>query len=152
MEFPHNIIAAFFSLNVTWFILAFVAIVLDLLTGFVIKGVIPHKVSSSVMREGLVHKAWECAIIICAALVDIAIAAGLGLAIQPLSAATCAFIFLMELASICENALEGNPELASAPLVKYVSQAKDEALSRIDPDATAELNIGKHSGGSHGNA
>lgn len=137
--FPENLIVAFMALNPTWFILAFIAICFDLLTGFIIKGVIPHNVRSSVMREGLVHKSWEVAIIISAALIDIALGAGMGISIQPISGATCAFIFVMESASVCENALEGNPELASAPVIRYVSKAKQEAL---DPDETNEL--GKH--------
>lgn len=124
--FPDNLIFAFMALNPTWFILAFVAICFDLLTGFIIKGVIPHNVRSSVMREGLVHKSWEVAIILSAALIDIALGAGMGVHMQPVSAATCAFIFVMECASVCENALDGNPELASAPIIKYVSKAKQE--------------------------
>lgn len=128
--FPDNLIMAFASLNPTWFILAFAAICFDLLTGFVIKGVIPHNVRSSVMREGLVHKSWEVAIILSAALIDIALGAGMGVSMQPVSAATCAFIFVMECASVCENALDGNPELASAPIIKYVSKAKQEMDSK----------------------
>jgi hypothetical protein len=42
------------------------------------------------------------------------------------SAATCAFIYVMECASVCENALDGNPELARAPIIKYVSKAKQD--------------------------
>ena len=135
MPFPYNLVAALAALNPTWFVLAFAAICLDLLTGFVIKGVIPHKVSSSIMREGLVHKSWEIAVILCAAMIDIAIAVGMNVYIQPVSDITCAFILVMEAASVCENAL------ASAPVSKYVSQAKREA---IDPDDTADL--GRHLG------
>lgn len=134
--FPDNLILALVALNPTWFILAFVGILFDLLTGFIIKGVIPHNVRSAIMREGLVHKSWEVAIILCAALVDVTINAGLELGLQLVSTATCAFILLMEIASVCENALEGNPELASAPIIKYVAQAKTQAT---DPDATNSL-------------
>lgn len=141
MNYPDNLIYAFSILNPTWFVLALVAILIDLLTGFVIKGLIPHNVQSSIMREGLVHKAWEVAIILCAALIDIAISVGMGIGLQPMSAVTCAFIFVMEIASVCENALEGNPELASAPIIKYVSKAKTDA-EKTDPDATADL--GRH--------
>lgn len=139
MEFPENLIAAFVAINPTWFILAFAAICFDLLTGFIIKGVIPHNVQSSIMREGLVHKSWEVAIIISATMIDIALAVGMGINMQPLSGVTCAFIFVMESASVCENALEGNPELASAPIIKYVAKAKNEAMANIDPDATGVL-------------
>ena len=148
MPFPENLIAALVVLNPTWFILALIAIFLDLVTGFVIKGLIPHNVSSSIMREGLAHKAWEVAIILCAALIDVAISVGLGIGLQPMSAITCAFIFIMELASVCENALEGNAELRNAPIVKYVLQyvaetsVEVEPNNPIDPDATVEL--GKH--------
>ena len=122
--FPDNLILALVALNPTWFILAFTGILFDLASGFVIKGVIPHNVRSDIMREGLVHKSWEVAIILCAALVDVSINAGLDLGLQLVSTATCAFILLMEIASVCENALEGNPELASAPIIRYVAQAK----------------------------
>lgn len=142
--FPNNMIAAIAQLNPTFFILAFAAICADLLSGFIIKGVIPHKVSSSIMREGLVHKAWEIAIMWCAVLADIAVFVGMGLTVQVLSSATCGFIFVMELASVCENALEGNPELAGAPLIKYVSKAKREQQQE-GPDDTADLSdVGKH--------
>ena len=141
MNYPENLIHAFAKLSPTWFVLALIAMLLDLVTGFVIKGLIPHNVQSSVMREGLVYKAWEVAIILCAALIDIAISVGMGIGLQPMSAVTCAFIFIMEIASICENALEGNPNLANAPLIKYVSQAKVDA-GLPDPDATADL--GRH--------
>lgn len=124
--FPQNMIAAITQLNPTFFILAFAAICADLISGFIIKGVIPHKVSSSIMREGLIHKAWEIAIMWCAVLADIAIYVGMGISMQAMSSATCGFIFVMELASVAENALEGNPELASAPFIKYVAQAKKE--------------------------
>ena len=139
MDFPSNIIIAVMALNPTFFILALVAILLDLITGFVIKGLLPRRVSSSVMREGLIHKAWEIAIIICAALLDIAISVGMGVGLQPMSVITCTFIFLMEIASVCENALEGNPDLANAPVIKYVSQAKDDMAAKLDPDATTPL-------------
>ena len=132
--FPDNLIMAFVALNPTWFILAFTGILFDLASGFIIKGVIPHNVRSDVMREGLVHKSWEVAIILSAALVDVSINAGLDIAgldtgMQLVSTTTCGFILLMEIASVCENALEGNPELASAPIIKYVSQAKKEQES-----------------------
>lgn len=143
MPFPDNLIAAFVALNPTWFILSFAAICFDLITGFVIKGVIPHNVQSSIMRKGLVHKSWEVAIILCAALIDIALAAGLSINLQPMTNVTCAFIFVMEAASVCENALEGNPELASAPIIKYVAKAKQEAQEELsDLDDTNDL--GRH--------
>ena len=143
MPFPDNILAAFAALNPTWFILAFAAICFDMITGFVIKGVIPHNVQSSIMRQGLVHKSWEVAIMISSALIDIALAVGMNLTIQPMSNMTCAFIFVMESASVCENALEGNPELASAPVIKYVAKARHEAQEELaDPSDTNDL--GRH--------
>ena len=124
--FPDNVVTAVMELDPTMFLFAFVAILLDLATGFVIKGVIPHNVQSGVMREGLVHKSWEIAIMMCAALADVAINTGMDIGLQLVSTATCGYILLMEVASVCENALDGNPELASAPIIKYVAQAKEE--------------------------
>lgn len=127
VPFPDNIIIALGHLNPTCFVLAACGILLDLLTGFLIKGVLAHAVSSSVMRQGLVHKAWEIAIMCGAALVDVAVLTGMDINLQAVSTATCAFILVMELASVCENALEGNPELANAPVIRYVAQAKRDA-------------------------
>ena len=126
MTFPDNVISAVMQLDPTIFLFAMVAILMDLATGFIIKGVIPHNVKSSVMREGLVHKSWEIAIMLCAALADVALNTGMDIGLQLVSTATCGYILLMEIASVCENALDGNPELASAPIIKYVAQAKAE--------------------------
>jgi hypothetical protein len=90
------------------------------------------------MREGLVHKSWEIAIMWCAIFADIAIYVGMGIGVQIMSSATCGFIFIMELASVCENALEGNPELAGAPVIKYVAKAAKEQREG-DADDTADL-------------
>lgn len=125
--FPDNIIAALAALDPTWYAIAVVAIAIDLLTGFFIKGVLAHAVNSSAMREGLKNKAWEVALLICAALVDVALGAGMGLGLQPVGTTTCAFITIMEATSVCENALEGNPDLASAPIIRYVAKAKKSA-------------------------
>ena len=126
MTFPDNVISAVLELDPTIFLFAMVAILMDLATGFIIKGVIPHNVKSSVMREGLVHKSWEIAIMLCAALADVAFNTGMDIGLQLVSTATCGYILLMEIASVCENALDGNPELASAPIIKYVAKAKAE--------------------------
>ena len=140
--FPENVLIALSHLNPTMIMLALVAILLDLATGFLLKGVAKHNVQSSIMREGLVHKSWEVALIIAAALVDIALELGMDVGIpQPVSTVTCGFIFLMEVASICENALENNPELANAPIIRYVSQAsKMEEKDSDEPEETE----GKH--------
>ena len=123
-------------------VLALVAILLDLLTGFLLKGVLRRNVQSSLMREGLVHKSWEAALIIASALVDIALGLGMNIGIpQPVSTVTCGFIFLMEVASVCENALENNPELADAPIIRYVSQASK--MEEKDSDEPKETE-GKH--------
>ena len=135
--FPNNMIIALSQINPTLCTFALLAILADLISGFVIKGVLARNVQSSIMREGLVHKSWEVTIIICAVLVDMALEVGMGIGLQPLSDVTCCFIFVMELASVAENALAGNPELASAPFIKYISQAARE--QEADPDDTAEL-------------
>lgn len=144
--FPYNLIAAIAHINPTLPTFALLAILADLVSGFVIKGVLAHNVQSSIMREGLIHKSWEVTIIICAVLVDLALAVGMGIGLQPLSDVTCCFIFVMELASVCENALAGNPELAGAPIIRYISQAAIEQ-GAADPDDTADLGeVPKHIG------
>lgn len=132
VPFPDNLISAVSELNPTWFIIAFAFILLDVVSGFIIKGVMQHNIDSSIMREGLKHKSWEVALIACAALIDVAIGAGMALGIQLVSTLTCSFISIMEAASICENALEGNPELANAPIIKYVAKAKEATSNEVE--------------------
>jgi len=123
MPFPQNVIAACTQLNFTIFFLSLAAIAMDVLTGFIIKGVIGRAISSSAMRSGLTHKAWELALMLAAALTDVAVVLVLSPdAPQYVFTATCAYILVMEVASVAENALEGYPELASAPVIKYVLQ------------------------------
>jgi len=150
LPFPANLLAALCGLNPTPFILAFCMILLDLATGFVLKGVLSRNVQSSIMREGLKHKAWEVALIIATALVDIALCVGMNVGIpQPVSTVTCAFIFIMELASVCENALENNPELASAPIIKYVSKAHASAGQADVPAGRHAKHIEEEQDGQH---
>jgi len=143
MPFPQNVISAFTALNFTIFFLALAAIAVDVLSGFLIKGVISRNISSSTMRSGLTHKAWEFALMLAAALADVAIM----LVISPdapqyVFTATCSYILVMELASVAENALDGYPELASAPIIKYVLRLfkqKQDAAEQIVPVQNAEV-------------
>jgi len=150
LPFPANLWAALCSLNPTPFLLAIGMILLDLFSGFFLKGVLAHNVQSSIMREGLRHKAWEVALIMATALVDIALCVGMDVGIpQPASTVTCTFIFIMELSSICENALENNPGLANAPIIKYVSKAvlageDDEVLEGKHARHNERSQDGKH--------
>ena len=110
----------------SWAIGAAVAFMcMDMLTGF-IGAVINKRVSSSKMREGIGHKA----------LGDESRAASQHVAGLDLGGVTveavCAYIVLMELASIMENVCGAYPELRDTPLMRVIDHAGE---ARVDGDA-----------------
>lgn len=101
-------------------------ILMDMITGL-IKAFKKKEYSSSIMREGLFHKAASIAIIAFGALVDYAQNfLDLGVNI-PLSIAICTYITLMEIGSIIENVCEINPEIMPSKLQAYFQK-----LSKTD--------------------
>ena len=100
-----------------WFIgLALVLSVFDIMTGW-IQAVINKAFSSTKMREGLWHK-MLLVLIICLAVVLQGFTAHIGDTgwSVPLIYPVCAYIAVMEVASILENIKAGWPEIADSPL------------------------------------
>ena len=96
-------------------IAALLFILFDFATG-ISKAAYCKKVSSTVMREGLYHKFAEILVIVLAGAIDVA-CEHLELGFDtPILAVTCAYIVLMEIASILENIGEMNPDLANSPV------------------------------------
>ena len=85
-------------------------ILLDMLTGL-IKAFKEKKYNSSVMREGLFHKAGSVLVIVFGCLVDYAQSfVDLGVTV-PVALSLCAYIILMEIGSIIENIAVINPDI-----------------------------------------
>lgn len=85
-------------------------ILLDMITGL-IKAFKEKKYNSSVMREGLFHKAGSVLVIVFGCLVDYAQTfVDLGVTV-PVALSLCAYIILMEIGSIIENIAVINPDI-----------------------------------------
>lgn len=100
-----------------WFIcFVLVLSVLDVLTGWV-QALINRSFSSTKMREGLLHKMVLVLIIVLAIAIQ-AFTAHIGDTgwSLPLIFPVCAYIAIMEVASILENIKAAYPEIADSPL------------------------------------
>ena len=105
----------------SWAIGAAVAFMcMDMLTGF-IAAAINRCISSSKMREGIGHKALMLCVIAVALMVEVASEHVAGLDLGGVTVeAVCAYIVLMELASIMENVCAAYPELRDTPLMRVI--------------------------------
>lgn len=112
-----------------WFIgLALVLSVFDIVTGC-IQAIVNKSFSSTKMREGLLHK-MLLILVICLAIVLQAFSAHIGDTAwsAPLILPVCAYIAVMEVASILENIKTAYPELADSPLFGlFESHDKEDA-------------------------
>lgn len=96
---------------------------LDILSG-VCKAIASNSLSSSVMREGLWHKAGFIGILVLATVIDIGEThVSLGFDI-PVLGPTAIYICLTEVTSIVENLGELSPELRTSGILKIFSQDK----------------------------
>lgn len=98
-------------MKLTFFLVVLIFIALDILTGWT-KALATGTTNSSIMRVGLYHKLGEILAVgvgyICEysfPLVGISVA-------LPLVESICTYIILMELASVIENIMKINPQLA----------------------------------------
>lgn len=108
--------------NIDWYVIvcALLFICFDFLTG-IIKAVKNKNVSSTIMREGLLHKCAFVLVIILAIMCEAAMLhLDLGFTV-PLIAPVCAYVVLTEVASIMENIVDINPDLKDNPLFELFS-------------------------------
>ena len=92
------------------YVLSGAFILFDLLTG-IVKALKNKEFTSTIMREGLYHKAGSILCILLGLMVDKAQDfVDLGVTI-PVTLAICSYIILMETGSIIENVCEINPEI-----------------------------------------
>ena len=107
-------------------------ILFDLITGL-LKAFKSQKYTSTIMREGLYHKAGSVLCIIFGVLVDYAqTLVDLGVNV-PMAMAVCSYIILMETGSIIENVSEINPEIMPNKLKRYF--AKLSGSDEVEKDS-----------------
>ena len=107
----------------TWsIIMACVMMLADVIVGFS-GAAVRHDISSTKMREGIVHK------IMLLVLIAVAYVLGVGLvhvsgmnAEIPSTEVVCWYVVVMELASILENISKAWPEFSGTSLFKYFSK------------------------------
>lgn len=98
--------------------LTFGFIVLDFLTG-IVKAVAKKEYSSSIMREGLVHKSGAILCVGLGALCEYAVKyIDLGVNV-PIASAICTYIILMEIGSVIENIGIINPSIIPKDIKKF---------------------------------
>ena len=96
-------------------------ILLDLITGL-IKAFKEKNYTSTIMREGLFHKAGSILVVCFGVLVDYA-QTFLDLGINvPIAASICVYIVLMEIGSIIENICTINPDILPEKIKAYFSK------------------------------
>lgn len=116
-------------MNYILYIIVAAFIVLDFVTG-IIKAIKEKNFSSTVMRQGLYHKAGSIAVIVFGVLVDYAqgyVDTGISIPVKDI---LCSYIITMEIGSIFENVCAINPEIVPAKLQQYfekLKKAKEES-------------------------
>lgn len=126
------------DVQVVTLIVACSLMAIDVAVGFV-GSLIDGTFKSSVMREGLVHKAMELVIIGVAYLVQWAGAYGVSMiaptavdaamdvyASLPIGEAVVLYVAIMELGSVLELVVKYNPNLADAPILKWFANKTDK--------------------------
>ena len=96
-------------------------ILMDLVTG-IVKALMKKEFTSTIMRQGLFHKAGSILCILLGVLTDYAQGfLDLGVTV-PVTLAICAYICLMEIGSIIENICAINPEIMPQKLMSYFAK------------------------------
>lgn len=90
----------------------------DVLVGFIV-AVIKNDVSSTKMRQGLLHKVLMLVLIFVCLAIEIAVSHTVKLPYDvPTCEVVCGYIVVMELASVLENIGSGYPEFSKSPIFK----------------------------------
>lgn len=97
---------------------------LDMITGL-IKAFKEKAYTSTVMRQGLYHKAGSILVICFAVLVDYAQGfVDIGVSV-PVAMSVCAYVCLMEIGSIVENICAINPEILPEKIKAYFAKLSE---------------------------
>lgn len=108
----------------TWGIaLACVMMLADILVGFV-TAAINNEISSTKMRQGLLHKVLMLVLIVVCLAIELAIGHTVELPYDiPTCEVVCGYIVVMELMSVLENIGRGYPQFAGSALFKLFNLA-----------------------------
>ena len=112
----------------TWSILlACVMMCADVVVGF-IQAAINNQLSSTKMRQGLLHKVLILILIFVCLAIEIGISHTVKLPYDiPTCGVVCGYVIVMELISILENIARGYPEFADSQLFKLINlDSKDK--------------------------
>lgn len=110
------------------YVIVMAFIVIDVVSG-VLAAVYEKNLSSTIMREGLLRKAALVLILVVATLIDLGqgvLDLGFNVPFVPL---VSAYIALMEILSIFENACKLNDDLAESKLGRLIRSVVDEKLN-----------------------
>lgn len=103
-----------------------ILIALDVVVGFT-GAAITKTISSSKMRSGLLHKLMELAAVALADIVDGALLGGFDIVEgSPLLIGVCAYIALMEVASVLELIGKYNPDMAGGGILSLFDRSEKE--------------------------
>lgn len=110
--------------------LACVMMVADIVVGF-ISAAINEELSSTKMRNGLLHKVLMLALIFVCLAIEVGISHSIALPYDiPTCEVVCGYIVIMELMSVLENIAKGYPELRDSALFRLFNldnkKSKDE--------------------------
>lgn len=106
-------------------------ILLDLITGL-FKAFKNKEYTSSIMREGLYHKAGSVLCVLFGVLVDYAqTIVDLGVSV-PITFTICGYIILMEIGSIIENVCAINPEILPDKLKSYFAKLANTETEKLN--------------------
>lgn len=102
-------------------------IALDVIVGFT-GAAVTKTISSSKMRLGLLHKLMELAAVALADIVDGALLGGFDVIEgSPILVSVCAYLAVMEIASILELIAKYNPQLTGGGIFQLFARKDDEA-------------------------
>lgn len=105
-----------------------ILILADMLFG-IINACAHHEFSSKKLREGLIHKTGELALVLVGVIVDGLIFAGVDVGINgPILGVMLTAIIIMELGSLMEISAQMNPALQEIKVFKLLASVKENAV------------------------
>ena len=105
-----------------------ILILADMLFG-IINACYHKEFSSKVLREGLIHKTGELALVLVGIIIDGLIFAGIDIGMNgPILGVMLTAIIVMELGSLMELAAKMNPELSGLQVFKMLASVKENAI------------------------
>ena len=107
-------------------LLACVMMCADVLTGFIV-AVINNDVSSTKMRQGLLHKVLTLVLIFVCLAIEVGLAHTVTLPYDiPTCEVVCGYVVVMELSSVLENIAKGYPDFSDSAVFRLFNAHKDD--------------------------